>query len=118
MHPTIEENKHLIILAGFAIGILFAFGILPQSIAYNIPLKNNLNWVYAGLMGIACFVYYSIYMQQAPARPGMSRYPRPPVFPQYPKPQVPLAPQYKPLEEEPPKPKDIMEKVGEIINQE
>lgn len=116
MYPQIEENKQYIILAGFAAGILFALGILPQTTTYNIPFKNHLNWVYAALIGFACFVYYSLYIQETPKRQPPRSYPKP-VFPQYPpiRPRMPPTTQYD--TPEPQKPKGIMEQVGEIVNQ-
>lgn len=114
MHPKLKDypflvnNRHYIILAGFAIGILFTLGFLPSIVSWNIPLKAKFNYVWAGLIGLAGILYYLLYVSE----PVKQTYRRPPIHPPVQPPiQTPMKTPIKPPE------KDIMEQVGEIINQ-
>jgi len=93
MNPTIEQNKHFIILAGHLLGILYILEILPRTTDI-MNLGTNVNFVWIVCI-IACgYVYYKSYMQQT----------------------IPVR---KPVQHIPPQPtnKDVLKEIEKIMQQ-
>lgn len=90
MHPKIHENKHYIIIAGFAIGFALALEILPLTTEF-FGIGDYAKFIWAGLIAGVAYLYYTLNMQSQPKKPIRPPTPRPKQrpLPEQPTPEIP-----------------------------
>lgn len=81
MHKMIKENKNVIIITGFLIGLGYILELLPKTTTI-MDLNENVVYVYMAIIVFAAYTFYSNYMQSLPVPHPTSRY----VYQQQPQP--------------------------------
>ena len=60
IRDKLQEYKEYIVIAGFAIGILYIFEILPITVQ-TLGLEDNVKFVYIGIIGLSVYTFHSFY---------------------------------------------------------